>query len=320
MVSFATDGAVSVDGGNWQIFDRMVAASGVTILKNTSVESITLEKRRPTPGRHKYHLKTGNNSELLGAFDDVIIATPWQFSDISAGAGVIKHSMEKIPYTKLHVTLFTSPFELQPGYFGLAPGSKSPRNVYTTLGANEKSHPGAEGVGHAGFYSISTLRTVTNPITQRTEYLYKIFSAEAVTPAFLEKLLGAEVPAEFVAANADVNHVPTISWYYPHWFNSYPIELPRVTFQDIMVNDGIYYTSGIESFISTMETSALMGKNVARLVVNVIAGLPQQGHVRDNDRVPTRGRAGSRHPPVREDFFDSLESELEGMMMGPDEL
>lgn len=30
---------------------------------------------------------------------------------------------------------------------------------------------------------------------------------------------------------------------------------------------GLYYTAGIESFISTMETSALMGKNVAQLLV-----------------------------------------------------
>lgn len=31
---------------------------------------------------------------------------------------------------------------------------------------------------------------------------------------------------------------------------------------------GFYYTGGIESFISTMETSALMGMNVAQLIVD----------------------------------------------------
>jgi len=31
---------------------------------------------------------------------------------------------------------------------------------------------------------------------------------------------------------------------------------------------GFYYTSGMESFISTMETSALMGMNVAQLIVD----------------------------------------------------
>lgn len=30
----------------------------------------------------------------------------------------------------------------------------------------------------------------------------------------------------------------------------------------------LWYTSGIEGFISTMETSSLMGRNVARLIVD----------------------------------------------------
>lgn len=37
-----------------------------------------------------------------------------------------------------------------------------------------------------------------------------------------------------------------------------------------MLDDGagLWYTAGIEQFISTMETSSLMGMNVARLVVD----------------------------------------------------
>lgn len=58
-----------------------------------------------------------------------------------------------------------------------------------------------------------------------------------------------------------------ITWFYPHVWNSYPYEFPRVTFEDIELARGLYYTAGIESFISTMETSALMGKNVAQLLV-----------------------------------------------------
>ena len=37
---------------------------------------------------------------------------------------------------------------------------------------------------------------------------------------------------------------------------------------------GFYYTSGIESFISTMETSALMGMNVAQLIVDDHLDIP----------------------------------------------
>ena len=59
-----------------------------------------------------------------------------------------------------------------------------------------------------------------------------------------------------------------ITWYYPHVWHSYPYEYPRVTFEDPELARGFYYTSGMESFISTMETSALMGMNVAQLIVH----------------------------------------------------
>jgi len=59
-----------------------------------------------------------------------------------------------------------------------------------------------------------------------------------------------------------------ISWYYPHVWHSYPYEYPRVTFEETELARGFYYTAGIESFISTMETSALMGMNVAQLIMD----------------------------------------------------
>jgi prenylcysteine oxidase/farnesylcysteine lyase len=55
---------------------------------------------------------------------------------------------------------------------------------------------------------------------------------------------------------------------YRKVWHSYPYEYPRDSFEDIKLSEGLWYTSGIERFISTMETSALMGKNVARLVVD----------------------------------------------------
>lgn len=58
-------------------------------------------------------------------------------------------------------------------------------------------------------------------------------------------------------------------------WQSYPYEYPRVTFEDPELARGFYYTGGMESFISTMETSALMGMNVARLVVDDYLQLAQ---------------------------------------------
>ncbi|CAI4214696.1 unnamed protein product [Parascedosporium putredinis] len=120
---------------------------------------------------------------------------------------------------------------------------------------DSKAEPGSDAAGKAGFFSVSTLRRVKNPKTRQTEYLYKVFSPEVVDPDFLSRLLGVEVPSTFTGRGPTTDDEP-ISWYHP----------------TCLTRNGLYYTSGIESFISTMETSALMGKNVAKLIVNELAG------------------------------------------------
>jgi prenylcysteine oxidase/farnesylcysteine lyase len=280
MVSMATDGAHQVEGGNWRIFHQMVRDSGAAVYRNTSVSHISVvDNKDPSSARSKYAISTKKSGSDTAAaeeypisFNKIVIANPWQYSDITAGQGVLKHKIDEVPYMKLHVTLFTSPFTLRPGFFNLPDGSKAPSTVYTTLKPADEAKQGPDGAGSAGFYSISTLATVTNPKTGKREFLYKIFSPEAVTSKFLTDILGASIPETFTSEakpnGAASETVDPISWYYPHWFHAYPILLPRVTFQDTVVGDGLYYTSGMESFISCMETAALMGKNVARLIVD----------------------------------------------------
>lgn len=90
-----------------------------------------------------------------------------------------------------------------------------------------------------------------------------------LTPS-CSRLLGVKVPDSFVEVGGGPESASPITWYHPHVFYSYPKALPRVTFQDPVIGPGLYYTSGMESFISTMETNALMGKNVARLLIDDI--------------------------------------------------
>ncbi|KAG6191952.1 hypothetical protein E4U34_005141 [Claviceps purpurea] len=328
IVSFATEGAISISGGNYQIFEKMVHCSGASYRPNTTVSTISFHKGTNKPGSiPQYVLSTKDASSnakparLSTAFDSVIIASPWQYSGMEASEGVMTHRIDAIPYMKLHVTLFASPFKLHAPYFGLKPGTAAPRSVYTTLGKDEAAQAGPKGVGRTGFYAMSTLRKVTNPKTHKKEYLYKIFSAEAVNSTFLSAILGRDVPASIVAANtseADAEVGP-ISWYYPHWFYSYPIALPRVTFQDPIVGRGVYYTSGMESFISTMETNALMGMNVARLIVDDVMGTAAGGA---NGGQIRKGLGVAAGAGAREDFWDSMDSEIGARVgsLGADEL
>ncbi|OQV06438.1 hypothetical protein CLAIMM_11000 [Cladophialophora immunda] len=163
---------------------------------------------------------------------------------------------------------------------------------------------GVDAVGPPGFWSISTLR-VLHPKTdgvfcgptsnctelpagagadgseEDTQYLYKIFSPAPLTGTFLSSLLGFQYSPEPESKHDDpLSRLPKseITWLHEKHWHSYPYELPRTTFENFTlcstescsshgISDGAYYLSGMESFISTMETSALAGMNVARLVV-----------------------------------------------------
>ncbi|KAB5518114.1 prenylcysteine oxidase [Coniochaeta sp. 2T2.1] len=293
MVSTAAEGALSVVGGNWRIFDKMVQASGAAFLLNTSVCVVALHSTTDHPSvASRYTINTrpsGEDSLSIGevqrvVFDDVVVATPYQFSKMRIGLGHLENRIDDdVPYITLHVTIFSSPLRLSAEYFKVAP-HKVPTTVLTTLAEGESPLSGWQGAGQAGFYSISTLKMVINPKTGREEYLYKIFSPLKVTPKFLSELFGVKIPDTFVGEiHEDGQTVEPISWYYPHVFHSYPKPLPRVTFQDPVVAPGLYYTSGMESLISTMETNALMGKNVARLIIDDMLSAQKERNVLAED-------------------------------------
>jgi prenylcysteine oxidase/farnesylcysteine lyase len=296
-VSLAAEGAMAIQGGNWQIFHEMVQRSGAQVVLDTAVVGIDKASEGPS-GRAQYTVQTtsgstpGNPTTHPTTFDNIIMANPYQFSGISVGDGVLDNPIEPITYVQLHVTIFTSPSPFSPLFFDLPESETVPGMVLTTLAHGDTPTSGADGAGKAGFFSLSILGKATNPQTQQKEFVYKIFSPEVITPEFLRyvvnplcffclllssgnvadsylcsRLFGTTVPSDFTGEDSP------ITWYTPHVFNSYPKTTPRVTFQDPIVGSGVYYTSGMESFISTMETNALMGKNVARLIIDEMQGI-----------------------------------------------
>lgn len=261
MVCMAADGAMSIEGGNWRIFDHMVTSSGAVRALATKAHSIT----RLATGDLEIEANPSAADSVPGdtwraTFDEVILAAPMQFSGIEWADTVgLLHRPDTIPYVRLHVTIFTSPHLLDPKAFGLAPTDRVPRSLLTTT-------PSADGP-KPEFLSISLLRDVVNPETGELEYAYKVFTLHRIRTRFLRKVLGlaAEQPDDDGDQELPREHV---SWILRKVWNSYPRELPRITFEPTKLADDVWYTSGIESFISTMETSALMGKNVARLIVD----------------------------------------------------
>lgn len=259
MVCMAIEGPMSVKGGNWQIFDGMIKASKASLLLNSSVTDITLQDDG-TYALKATSASTESSTNLVDTYDSVIIAAPLQFSNITL-TPTPSLLPSPIPYVTLHVTLFASPHLLSPTAFNLPATSSCPTVILTTLsGHNSPSIP---------FFSISTLRSISNPThtPPRREYVYKIFSPAPVTVSFLANILGLhDTGGDSIASFSKED----ISWQYTKVWHSYPYLAPRITFDDPQLDEAgrLWYTSGIESFISTMETSSLMGMNVAKLVAD----------------------------------------------------
>lgn len=280
MVCMAADGAVAIDGGNWQIFDGALKASNADVKVNTTVtEIVRNDDGTVRIASHQSDDLDSMQSVQEGTFDEVVIAAPLQYSGISISPP-LEHIPDEIPYVKLHVTLLSSPHQISPTYFGLSgPSARAPETILTTLpnGLDLGSNP--QGVGPANFWSISTLRTVNHTRmedgeeVQELHYVYKVFSPERPTAEFVAQILDIDYPnAESVIVsqgNTTIGDLPKsdISWFHEKLWHPYPLLYPKVTFEETLLAPGVWYTSGIESFISTMETSALMGRNVAALMV-----------------------------------------------------
>ncbi|KAF2096307.1 prenylcysteine oxidase 1 [Rhizodiscina lignyota] len=293
MVCMATDGAVGVEGGNWKIFEKMVEGATKDVLLGTAVSAV----RKVEGGGYILEWKEveggdGSAESKMKSehFDSVVLAAPHQFSDIEI-APESKRVPDKVPYVQLHVTLFTSPHLLSPQAFNLPPDELVPEIILTTLQPDEKPGSDPKGVGRAGFFSISLLQPIVNRKVNppREEFTYKIFSPTEIDAKFLIKILGLQDSPlgaeddEGEEAQLDVSK-EDVSWIYRKVWHSYPYHYPRVTFEEISLDKDFWYTSGIEGFISTMETSALMGKNVARLIVDDWMGRKKDTHVDDGGK------------------------------------
>jgi len=236
---------MSIAGGNWKIFSHMLNSSDtITTSLNTTITQVS----KQIDGTYKLTTVGGNGIYETQSFDEVILAAPLQFSNLIIDPAP-KYVPDEIEYVSLHVTHFATPHMLDPEAFGLEKFKPVPQYVLTTLQSDE--HYGSKpNAGRPGFFSISIVHAGINPIaTQpRREYIYKIFSPMRIDSSFLTRVLGQHVSKE------EAEHgVPdgTVSWIN-HWeVHSYPYEYPRVTFDHTELDESLWYTSSIESFIST---------------------------------------------------------------------
>jgi prenylcysteine oxidase / farnesylcysteine lyase len=147
----------------------------------------------------------------------------------------------KVTYMTLHVTLIATKAPINPELFNI--DHTVPAAILTTLPNNLTDAP--------FFNSISRVK-----LLHSGESVWKIFSPKRISEETLKELFGkyAKIP-----------------WIHRKVWQAYPRLDPISEFAPIELypqdaSAGVWYTSGIESFISTMETSALSGRNVAHLI------------------------------------------------------
>lgn len=155
-------------------------------------------------------------------------------------------SIPSVAYMTLHVTLLATKARINPAYFNVS--KSAPSVILTTIPKDRSESP--------IFTSLSRVL-----LLRSGESVYKIFSLDGITNEILKDL--------FVGAPID--------WIHRKAWDAYPKLDPINTFAPLELytgydSAGVWYTSGIESFISTMETNALSGRNIAALIAKRLWG------------------------------------------------
>lgn len=218
VVSMSTDGAMSIEGGNWHMFEAMVRYSGAHLRLNHTVSQITsIATGEVAVGWQTTHPE--ESSSNFENFDAVVLAAPIGLSNITFDPPPT-YELSKPDYVDLYVTLLISPYRPSAVYFNTqADRSNSttihsarspltdaeiPDSILTTL--PEALQPylsnarGTAGLSSADFWSLSTLQ-VLNPASdgyisplltegsipasnleiEQTQYLYKLFSPAPIS-------------------------------------------------------------------------------------------------------------------------------------------
>ncbi|KAI0271577.1 FAD/NAD-P-binding domain-containing protein [Gloeopeniophorella convolvens] len=235
MCSLAADGANSVKGGNWLIFEKFVEESKARVFLNTDVTSIS---RRSDA----WSVTTSKKSR---DYDAVILAAPYHTSGIAL-APALSSAIPQQPYIRLHVTLLSTTAETpNPEYFGLKAGAKAPTTVLTTLDGARRGGVAPEFNSLTYHGPVKLAKNEDHDIRSTDEWVVKIFSMEPVSDEWL--------------ANMFQNQV---SWVLRKEWDAYPVLPPTTKFPPVKLDDGLFYVNAFEPFISTMETETIASRNI----------------------------------------------------------
>ncbi|OWZ79263.1 prenylcysteine oxidase/farnesylcysteine lyase [Cryptococcus neoformans Tu401-1] len=248
-VSMATGGARQVEGGNYQIFQSMLADAGAKLYLGTTVEDIVPQEKG---GLKKFVIKTNHTELPSEEVDHVFWAAPWGLQGMKSLEKEFIEPVPPTPYVRLHVTyLTTTQKHPAPSFFGLPSGSTIPNTILTS--AHPPRSPDASSLPPPRFQSI-TWHGESFPGSN--EYVVKIFSLTRLSDRLLREILGEK---------------PT--WVTRKEWNSYPKMEPTAGYAPVTLTEGVEYLAGMERWVSTMETQTISAREAVARVVQKWWGL-----------------------------------------------
>ncbi|ODV74811.1 FAD/NAD(P)-binding domain-containing protein [Cyberlindnera jadinii NRRL Y-1542] len=226
MISMAAEDAMSVIGGNYQIFEKWAEWSRANVSLNTRVQG--LNKTEDGLWILSYN---GTNE----TFDKVIVAAPWQFTGIETSE---EFGFEDVTYRELHVTYIESDVDhlIDHHRYKVKSGDTVPEAI---LGTGP----------YVTFYSAN----IVDLDEDEQRVRYKVFSAKPLSELFLKDYFFEDPTGVKI-------------WFEKTWFPYPILDPISKPFDSFKVDEGLWYLNGIERFISTMETASLAGANVAALI------------------------------------------------------
>ncbi|KZT06641.1 FAD/NAD(P)-binding domain-containing protein [Laetiporus sulphureus 93-53] len=243
MCSMAADGASSVKGGNFQLFEEFVKRSNASVSLETAVTAL---KHDEASGA--WLVSTADSRQ---AYRAVILAAPFHSANISLFPEALAESFPEQPYVRLHVTLLSTPAPSpNSAYFGLGAHS-APTTLLTTANAVREG-TGAEPEFNSLTYHGKVRAADGEPWAGEAgeEWVVKIFSKKRLTDDWLENMFGK------------------VGWVLRKEWDAYPVLPPTTSFAPIKVTEGLYYVNAFEPFISTMETETIAARNVVDLLLH----------------------------------------------------
>ncbi|KAG0296717.1 hypothetical protein BGZ97_004465 [Linnemannia gamsii] len=293
LVTMAANDAQQIQGGNFQIFEGMVAKSGAEVRLETKIARIRKLAPQSEGEEPQFEVTTTGGQKQI--FDYIILAAPIESTNIDFDISL--PPQPKVHYRTIHATFVRG--NVNPSYF------------YTPSSPVSSSTPSAKDFpthilstnSHAEFTSLSIQARLSNG-----ETITKIFSPEPLSIDLLDRLYsnrtwvkhkewkaypklmpiafegeegGAEQPEEVVVEedeSVSSEHKQAV-FEKKHAKQKTQKEEEQEAqkkaveaWGQVEVVPGVFYVNSFEPLISTMETETIAGKNIARLVRDRIVG------------------------------------------------